>query len=86
MAPRRVLPEVRASRTSLAAEERFAPERWVTRDICGREPWPFADGQFDFAVCAQTLEDVRDPVWACSEPARERIFLHARDFRAWASA
>ena len=170
MAPPRVLPEVRASRTSLAAEERFAPERWVTRDICGREPWPFADGQFDFAVCAQTLEDVRDPVWVCSElarvaragfvetpsrveeltwgvegpwvgrhhhrwfveevdgglefvlkphdlharpelhvslaelealppadcvtalwwsgalPARERIFLHARDFRAWASA
>ena len=48
-------------------EERFDAGRWVERDICAREPWPFADGQFDFAICAQTLEDVRDPVWVCSE-------------------
>ena len=47
--------------------ERFDASRWVQRDVCDREPWPFADGQFDFAVCAHTLEDLRDPVWVCAE-------------------
>ena len=50
--------------------ERFTAERWVQRDICDREPWPFADDQFDFAICSHTLEDVRDPVWVCAELAR----------------
>jgi hypothetical protein len=50
--------------------ERFSAETWVQRDICDREPWPFADDQFDFVVCAQTLEDVRDPIFVCSEMAR----------------
>ena len=50
--------------------ERFRSETWVERDICDREPWPFDDAQFDFAVCSQTLEDVRDPVWVCSEMNR----------------
>jgi hypothetical protein len=49
------------------AAERFTAERWVQRDICERTAWPFSDDQFAFAVCAQTLEDVRDPVWVCSE-------------------
>jgi hypothetical protein len=40
------------------------------RDICDREPWPFADDQFDFAVCSHTLEDVRDPIWVCAELQR----------------
>jgi hypothetical protein len=50
--------------------ERFDGSRWVQRDVCDREPWPFADGQFDFVVCAHTLEDVRDPVWVCAELVR----------------
>lgn len=50
--------------------ERFSADTWVVHDICAREPWPFADGQFDFAVCSHTLEDVRDPVWVCSELSR----------------
>ena len=49
------------------APERFSRETWVQRDICDREPWPFADGQFDYVVCSHTLEDVRDPVWVCAE-------------------
>ena len=52
------------------ADQRFSADTWVQRDICDREPWPFADGQFDFAVCSHTLEDVRDPVWVCSELSR----------------
>jgi hypothetical protein len=47
--------------------ERFSADTWVVRDVCDREPWPFADGQFDFAICSHTLEDVRDPVWVCRE-------------------
>jgi hypothetical protein len=47
--------------------ERFSADTWVVHDICDREPWPFADDQFDFVVCSHTLEDVRDPVWVCSE-------------------
>ena len=50
--------------------ERFGAETWVQRDICDREPWPFEDGRFDFATCAHTLEDVRDPIWVCSELIR----------------
>jgi hypothetical protein len=50
--------------------ERFTPGTWIQRDICAREPWPFGDEEFDFAICSQTLEDVRDPIWVCSELVR----------------
>ena len=50
--------------------ERFSEETWVQLDVCRREPWPFEDDRFDFAICSQTLEDLRDPVWVCSELSR----------------
>jgi methyltransferase family protein len=50
--------------------EWFAKETWIQRDICDREPWPFADKQFDFVICSHTLEDIRDPLWVCSELIR----------------
>jgi hypothetical protein len=50
--------------------ERFTAQTYVQRDICDREPWPFEDGRFDFVICSHTLEDVRDPVWVCSEIVR----------------
>jgi Methyltransferase domain len=53
-----------------AGEERFTADTWVRRDVCDHEPWPFADGQFDFVVCSHTLEDVRDPVRVCEELSR----------------
>ena len=52
------------------AGERFSHSTWVSRDICSREPWPFADKQFDFAICSHTLEDVRDPIAVCDELVR----------------
>jgi len=51
----------------LGGPERFSDDTWVQRDICDHEPWPFGDGQFDFAVCSHTLEDLRDPVSVCAE-------------------
>jgi hypothetical protein len=51
-------------------KERFNADTWVTRDICDRERWPFANDQFDFVICSHTLEDVRDPVWVCEELQR----------------
>lgn len=50
--------------------ERFTAQTWLQRDACDREPWPFEDDSFDFVVCSHTLEDVRDPLWMCSELAR----------------
>lgn len=57
-------------RDGRAEDERFSAETWVLRDICDREPWPFEDDSFDFVVCSHTLEDLRDPIWVCSELER----------------
>jgi hypothetical protein len=50
--------------------ERFSADTWIQRDICDREPLPFEDDQADFVICSHTLEDIRDPVWVCSEIQR----------------
>jgi hypothetical protein len=50
--------------------ERFDASRWIQRDVCDREPYPFANGAVDFVICSQTLEDLRDPVWVCAEMNR----------------
>lgn len=50
--------------------ERFSADTWIRRDICDREPYPFADKSIDFVICSHTLEDVRDPIWVCDEMVR----------------
>lgn len=50
--------------------QRFTEATWVERDICDREPFPFADGEIEFVICSHTLEDVRDPIWVCGEMSR----------------
>lgn len=48
----------------------FNEKTFVKQDICSREPWLFRDKQFDFSICSHVLEDIRDPIWVCSEIIR----------------
>lgn len=50
--------------------EYFSKDTWVQRDICDKKPWPFEDNFFDFSICSHTLEDIRDPLYVCSELIR----------------
>ena len=50
--------------------ECFDASRWIQRDICDRSPFPFADKSFDYVICSHVLEDIRDPLWVCSEIIR----------------
>lgn len=50
--------------------EYFTRETWIRRDVCDHTPFPFADKSIDFVICSHTLEDVRDPLWACQEMVR----------------
>lgn len=56
-------------RGDASGAERFTSRTWVTRDVCGRERWPFDDGRFAFAVCT-SLAALRDPVGVCAELSR----------------
>jgi hypothetical protein len=50
---------------------RFGREDWYSGDICHPEVWAqLPDDAFDFAVCSQTLEDVRDPLFVCAQLQR----------------
>jgi SAM-dependent methyltransferase len=49
---------------------RASKNTYIQHDICSREPWPFKDKQFDYSFCSHVLEDIRDPLWACSELIR----------------
>ena len=80
----------------LSADEpiRFSRDNYLVHDICTK-PWPFPDGYFDYSFCAQTVEDVRDPIGACEElmrvsrqgyiefPSRLRECFHAKSGYLW---
>jgi hypothetical protein len=54
----------------LGIPPRYTRESWIQADLCRREPWPIEDKAFDFVVCSHLLEDIRDPIWVCSELCR----------------
>ncbi|MBA2764067.1 MAG: hypothetical protein H0U42_05185 [Thermoleophilaceae bacterium] len=54
----------------VVAGERFTEATWIARDVCDREPLPFERDSIGFVVCSHTLEDVRDPIWVCTEMMR----------------
>ncbi|HZT88725.1 MAG TPA: class I SAM-dependent methyltransferase [Stellaceae bacterium] len=47
-------------------QERFNADTWHVADVCA-PPWPYPDKHFDFVVCSNLLEDVRDPLAVCRE-------------------
>ena len=46
--------------------ESFTAETWLVADVCA-SPFPYPDKFFDFVVCSNLLEDVRDPLAVCRE-------------------
>jgi hypothetical protein len=59
------------SRRQGEARVNFTRDTWHVGDICDPAAWSrFADKAFDFVVCSHTLEDVRDPIFVCSQLVR----------------
>ena len=67
-----LMPYAARQRAQLAHHtERFGPDDWFVGDVCSAAAWaPFADKSFDFVICSHVLEDVRDPIYLCSQLMR----------------
>lgn len=52
------------------SKEFFNKKTWIIHDVNSKDRLPFGDNQFDFVICSHILEDIRDPIWLCSEIMR----------------
>lgn len=52
------------------SKEFFNKKTWIVQDVNSKDRLPFRDNQFDFVICSHILEDIRDPIWLCSEIMR----------------
>jgi hypothetical protein len=50
--------------------EFFSKETWIIHDVSSKTPLPFDDKEIDFVICSHVLEDIRDPIYLCSEIVR----------------
>src|SRR3989344_4141571 len=51
-------------------KEFFNKKTWIIHDVSSKKKLPFRDNQFNFVICSHILEDIRDPIWLCSEIIR----------------
>lgn len=51
-------------------KEYFNKNTWIIHDVSSMKKLPFKDNQFDFVICSHILEDIRNPLWLCSEIQR----------------
>ena len=51
-------------------EQHLTEKTCIQHDICDRKSFPFPNKFFDYSFCSHTLEDIRDPIWVCSEIIR----------------
>ena len=50
-------------------KEYFSRDRWIIKDISSQK-LPFKDKALDFVICSHILEDIKNPLFACSEIIR----------------
>jgi len=52
-------------------EEHFTKDSWIIDDFCSHSFWDkIPDKSFDFITIGHTLEDIRDPLYVCSQMIR----------------
>lgn len=51
-------------------KELFTKDSWIIHDVSSKKPLPFGNKEIDFVICSHILEDIRDPIYLCSEIVR----------------